>query len=58
MDPILHYRVYRGEINKEAILEYIKYFKPCHLYYIIKDHVWRAKFKIKNWRKTPIIKID
>ena len=48
MDPTLHNKVYGGGINKEIILGHTEYFKPCHLYYIIKNYVRRVKFKIKS----------
>ena len=48
MDPILYYKVYKKGMDKQVIPKYIKYFKLCHLPYIIKDYVRRAKFKTEN----------
>ena len=48
MDSTLYYRVYGCGINKEAILRHTEYFKPYYLFYIIKDYVRGAKFKIES----------
>ena len=48
MDLTLHNKVYRDRINKEIILEYTEYLKPCHLHYIIENHIRRVRPKIKS----------
>ena len=39
MNPTLYYKVYGRGIDKEVILGHIRYFKPCHLPYIIKNYI-------------------
>ena len=41
MDLALHYRIYKDGVNEEVILEHIRYFKSCNLYYLAKNHVWK-----------------
>ena len=48
MDLTLYYGVYERGINKEAILGHAGYLKPCHLSYVIEDHIQKAKFKTES----------
>ena len=42
MDSALYYKIYKERVDEQAILGYTKYAEPYHLYYLIKDYVWRA----------------
>ena len=58
MDPVLYYGIYGEGVDKQTILRYIGYVKFCYLYNLIKNYVWRAWLKVKNWREASIIKIN
>ena len=58
MDSTLYNRIYGDGVNEEIILRHAGYLKPRHLYYLIKDYVWRARPKVENKKKAPIIKVN
>ena len=41
MDPVLYYRIYEKEMDKQIIPRYNEPVKPYKLYYLTTDHVWR-----------------
>ena len=48
MDLILYYKIYEDRVDKEIILEYIKYSKPRYFYYLVKNYVWEVRPKIRS----------
>ena len=42
MNLALYYGIYREKMDKQVILKYTKYVETRHLYYLIKNYIWRA----------------
>ena len=45
-------------MDEVAILRHIKYAKSQYLLGLVENHVRRDWFKVENWRKTLMIKIN
>ena len=58
MDLALYNKIYKDRVDKEVILRYTEYLKPCYLYCLTEDYVWGVKSKVESREKTPIIKIN
>ena len=39
---IFYYKIYRERMDEQVILRDVRYIKTRHLYYIIKNYIWRA----------------